>query len=109
MCLALTLNDVGDHESSAGVVTDETTTGQVAFNLQGEQIPGERKTERDRFRDKWKRVSERERGKKGRQKARGYWANAHSINSTAYNVRSNPIIIKVLPCIRHTLLILHIY
>lgn len=40
-CVALTLNDVGDHESSAGVVTDETTTGQVAFDLQGKQVPGE--------------------------------------------------------------------
>lgn len=43
-CFALTLNDVGDHESSTGVVTDEMTTGQVTFNLQGKQIPKERKT-----------------------------------------------------------------
>lgn len=39
---------MGDHESSAGVVTDETTAGQVAFNLQGKQIPRERTTERQR-------------------------------------------------------------
>lgn len=37
----LRLNDVGDHESSAGVVTDETTTGQIAFNLQSKQIPSQ--------------------------------------------------------------------
>ncbi len=39
---------MGDHESSAGVVTDETTTGQIAFNLQSKQIPAERQTERER-------------------------------------------------------------
>lgn len=42
MCYALTLNDVGDHESSAGVVTDEMTACQVVFNLQGKQIPRDR-------------------------------------------------------------------
>lgn len=31
----LTLNDVGDHEGGAGVITNETTTSQVVFNLQG--------------------------------------------------------------------------
>lgn len=40
MRFALTLNDVGHHEGGAGIVADETTAGQVAFNLEGEQIPG---------------------------------------------------------------------
>lgn len=44
--VALTLNDVGDHEGGAGVVADKTATGQVALNLQCKQIPGERKTGR---------------------------------------------------------------
>lgn len=54
-CVALTLNDVGDHEGGAGVVADEATAGQIAFNLQGKQIPGEKTTERtkdERGRDK---------------------------------------------------------
>lgn len=53
--MALTLNDVGHHEGGAGVVADETTAGQIAFNLQGKQIPGEETTERtkgERGRDK---------------------------------------------------------
>ena len=45
MLVRLTLNDVGDHESSAGVVTDEATAGQVAFDLQSEQIPGDDTTQ----------------------------------------------------------------
>lgn len=59
VCVAPTLNDVGDHESSAGVVTDEMTAGKVTFYLQGKQIPGERQTETDRFRVTWKRERER--------------------------------------------------
>lgn len=43
--VTLTLNNVGDHQGGAGVVANETTTGQVVFNLQGKQVPGERKTE----------------------------------------------------------------
>lgn len=31
---------MGDHEGGTSVVTDEATAGQVAFNLQGKQIPG---------------------------------------------------------------------
>lgn len=46
MCVALTLNDVGDHEGGAGVVADEAAAGQITFNLQGKQIPGEKTTER---------------------------------------------------------------
>ena len=34
---------MGDHEGGAGVVADEATAGEVAFNLQGEQIPGEKR------------------------------------------------------------------
>lgn len=41
--VVLTLNDVGHHEGGAGVVADETTARQVAFDLQGEQIPAERR------------------------------------------------------------------
>lgn len=43
---ALTLDDVGDHESGTGVVADEATAGEVTFNLQGEQIPGVRRREK---------------------------------------------------------------
>lgn len=43
--VTLTLNDVGDHQGGAGVVANETTTSQVVFNLQGKQVPGERKRE----------------------------------------------------------------
>lgn len=42
VCRTLTLNDVGDHEGGARVVAAETTAGQVAFDLQGKQIPGGR-------------------------------------------------------------------
>lgn len=49
---ALTLNDVGNHEGGAGVVADEITTGEVAFDLQRKQIPGGRKTEVKRQRER---------------------------------------------------------
>lgn len=65
VCAALTLNDVGDHESSAGVVTDETTAGEVAFYLQGKQIPGERNREIERQRYTEESVRGRKGGKKG--------------------------------------------
>lgn len=58
VCISLTLNDVGDHESSAGVITDETSAGKVTFNLQGKQIPRERQIERDRFRVTWEKERE---------------------------------------------------
>lgn len=77
----LTLNDVGDHECGAGVVTDETTAGQIVFNLQGKQIPAERKTER---------TKESVGGRKDRKHG-GYEVNARFINST---VKSNSITIN---------------
>lgn len=61
MCVALTLDDVGDHESSAGVVTDETTAGQIAFYLQGKQIP----KDRERIKD----TADRNRKECGREKS----------------------------------------
>lgn len=39
---------MGNHESSAGVVTDETTAGQVTLNLQGKQIPAEKNKQQRR-------------------------------------------------------------
>lgn len=57
---------MGDHEGGAGVVTDEATAGQVAFNLQGEQIPGGGRSDRVQTEiDK----RERESGREGRQRA----------------------------------------
>lgn len=43
-----TLDDVGDHERSTGVVADEPTAGQVAFDLQSKQVPGERENREDK-------------------------------------------------------------
>lgn len=43
-----TLDDVGDHERGAGVVADEPTAGQVAFDLQSKQVPGERVNREDK-------------------------------------------------------------
>lgn len=43
-----TLDDVGDHERGAGVVADEPTAGQVAFDLQSKQVPGERENREDK-------------------------------------------------------------
>lgn len=45
----LTLDDVRDHERGTGVVADETTAGQVVFDLQGKQVAavaGEKKHRR---------------------------------------------------------------
>lgn len=41
-----TLDDVGDHERGTGVVADEPTAGQVAFDLQSKQVPGEKGKQR---------------------------------------------------------------
>lgn len=89
VCVTLTLNDVGDHERGAGVVTDETTAGQIAFNLQGKQIPAERKTQR---------TKESVGGRKDRKRG-GYEVNARFINST---VRSNSISINSRHLYTHT-------
>lgn len=43
-----TLDDVGDHERGAGVIADEPTAGQVAFDLQSKQVPGERENREDK-------------------------------------------------------------
>lgn len=77
----LTLDDVGDHEGGAGVVADEATAGEVAFNLQCEQIPGGKGKQRRRQ----KQRKDRER--------RGGEVNARFINSA---VKSNSITCKLL-------------
>ena len=40
---AFTLDDVGHHESCAGVVADEATARQIMLYLECKQIPGEKK------------------------------------------------------------------
>lgn len=47
-CAKPTLDDVGDHERGTGVVADEPTAGQVAFDLQSKQVPGERENREDK-------------------------------------------------------------
>lgn len=36
----LTLYNVGDHQSGAGVVASQTSTEKVLFDLEGKQVPG---------------------------------------------------------------------